>query len=214
MIQKNNILALFLMFVASLVSAQTWNIEDLHFCDDINKHILIELEQDPDDVYVHNDTVTFKAQTVEAGFKTTTKWIRKLADRNCVSTNPEDCMVWCLTEVRTPTQKFEIEEKSYPVSFMEKVEGIWLLPEMAKSVKTKVLCKEEITDKMKSAVATALQDAEMYRDRNFLESEEYYLKYCIDHILDALKKYQTSQKFRVGNYYDLDSLLALGVVVQ
>jgi hypothetical protein len=123
-------------------------------------------------------------------------------------------MVWCLTEVRTPTQKYEIGEKSYPVSLIEKVEGIWLLPEIAKIVKTKVLCKEEITDKIKMAVAKALQSENVYRSRILLESEAYYLKYCIDNILDALKKYQTSQKFNVGNYYDLDSLLALGVVVE
>lgn len=29
----------------------------------------------------------------------TTKWVRRKADRNCLSADPNDCMVWCLTEV-------------------------------------------------------------------------------------------------------------------
>ena len=29
----------------------------------------------------------------------TTKWVKKKADRNCLSADPEDCLVWCLVEV-------------------------------------------------------------------------------------------------------------------
>jgi len=29
----------------------------------------------------------------------TTKWVRKNADRNCLSADPEDCFVWCMVEV-------------------------------------------------------------------------------------------------------------------
>lgn len=28
-----------------------------------------------------------------------TKWVKKKADKNCLSANPEDCLVWCLVEV-------------------------------------------------------------------------------------------------------------------
>ena len=28
-----------------------------------------------------------------------TKWVKKKADRNCVSANPDDCLVWCLVQV-------------------------------------------------------------------------------------------------------------------
>ena len=27
------------------------------------------------------------------------KWVKKKADRNCLSANPEDCLVWCLVDV-------------------------------------------------------------------------------------------------------------------
>jgi hypothetical protein len=29
----------------------------------------------------------------------TTKWVKKAADRNCLSSDPNDCLVWCLVEV-------------------------------------------------------------------------------------------------------------------
>ena len=28
-----------------------------------------------------------------------TKWVKKKADKNCLSANPDDCLVWCLVEV-------------------------------------------------------------------------------------------------------------------
>jgi len=37
----------------------------------------------------------------------TSKWVKKKADRNCKSSDPNDCLVWCLEEV--PGQKLEIE---------------------------------------------------------------------------------------------------------
>ncbi len=35
-----------------------------------------------------------------------TKWVKKRADRNCRSSNPDDCLVWCLVE--TPAQTREL----------------------------------------------------------------------------------------------------------
>ncbi|NJN77311.1 MAG: peptidoglycan-binding protein [Saprospiraceae bacterium] len=29
----------------------------------------------------------------------TTKWVKRRADKNCLSANPDDCLVWCLVEV-------------------------------------------------------------------------------------------------------------------
>lgn len=34
----------------------------------------------------------------------TTKWVRRKADRNCLSADSNDCMVWCLTEVPAKTE--------------------------------------------------------------------------------------------------------------
>ncbi len=29
-----------------------------------------------------------------------TKWVKRRADRNCLSANPDDCLVWCLIEIK------------------------------------------------------------------------------------------------------------------
>jgi len=51
------------------------------------------------------ETMTEQIETSPAS----TKWVKKKADRNCLSANPEDCLVWCLVEVpaqyRTITKK-------------------------------------------------------------------------------------------------------------
>ena len=44
------------------------------------------------------ETVTDRIETKS----TATTWIRKKADANCLSTNPDDCIVWCLIE--TPAE--------------------------------------------------------------------------------------------------------------
>ena len=37
-----------------------------------------------------------------------TKWVKKKADRNCLSANPDDCLVWCL-------EKVDVVKESYIV---------------------------------------------------------------------------------------------------
>jgi hypothetical protein len=41
------------------------------------------------------ETVTDKVLVTPA----TTKWVKKAADKNCLSADPNDCLVWCLVEV-------------------------------------------------------------------------------------------------------------------
>lgn len=51
-----------------------------------------------------------------------TKWVKKRADRNCLSANPDDCLVWCLIEIKEGYSFIDMsfEEHSYdgcPTSF-------------------------------------------------------------------------------------------------
>lgn len=53
------------------------------------------------------------------------KWIKKRADRNCISKDPKDCMVWCLVE--TP-EEYEVEKyyDGLPDDFQNSIdEGIF-----------------------------------------------------------------------------------------
>ena len=40
------------------------------------------------------ENVTERVETKPAS----TKWVKKRADANCLSANPDDCLVWCLVE--------------------------------------------------------------------------------------------------------------------
>ena len=47
-----------------------------------------------------------RQETIELAPKST-EWVKKKADRNCRSADPNDCLVWCLVE--KPAQKITIE---------------------------------------------------------------------------------------------------------
>jgi len=52
-----------------------------------------------------------QSETIETS-PATTKWVKKKADRNCLSADPNDCLVWCLVEVpaqyRTVTKQVRV----------------------------------------------------------------------------------------------------------
>lgn len=56
------------------------------------------------DAYI--DSLYVKTERIEIAPKSQ-KWIKKKADRNCHSSDPNDCLVWCLIEV--PAQIITIE---------------------------------------------------------------------------------------------------------
>ena len=57
-------------------------------------------------VYTGKDTQNDNIETVEIVTKAvSTKWVKKNADRNCKSADPNDCLVWCLTEVPEEREK-------------------------------------------------------------------------------------------------------------
>ena len=48
-----------------------------------------------------------------------TKWVRRPGDENCLSADPEDCMVWCEIEVPAPRCKCEVSEKGCPYGYTD-----------------------------------------------------------------------------------------------
>lgn len=70
-----------------------------------------------------------------------TKWEKKKVDRNCLSANPEDCLVWCLVEVST-TMIYDIVKDT--ASTIEWYPYKYTISKKGKKVNDKVLCKYEI----------------------------------------------------------------------
>ena len=61
------------------------------------------------------ETMTPKYETQTEQIETSpasTKWVKRKADRNCLSADPNDCLVWCLVEVpaqyRTVTRRMNV----------------------------------------------------------------------------------------------------------
>ncbi len=54
----------------------------------------------------------------------TAKWVRKKVDENCLSRNPDDCLIWCLVEVPAVTQIIIKRIKECPLGFENEVDNI------------------------------------------------------------------------------------------
>ena len=74
-----------------------------------------------------------------------TKWEKRKADRNCLSANPEDCLVWCQVEDSTPmiydvVIDTSTTEEWYPYKYIVRKEG--------QKIITQVLCKNELSKEL------------------------------------------------------------------
>jgi len=134
-----------------------------------------------------------------------TKWVKKKADRNCLSANPDDCLVWCLQstpeikETRTilidttQTQNFQEE---YIVTSRVVGEGGF-------TEWREIVCEKNLTSDLIGDISYALID------RGYQAEDDH--TYFVDKGLKAaLVKYQKDNGFPVGQF-DLVTLEALGV---
>ena len=134
----------------------------------------------------------------------TTKWVKKKADKNCLSANPDDCLVWCLVEV--------------PASF----ERISIVTDTSSTDEYQILDFEK-KRLSKAGGYTEWREVvcEKYKTVNFMESvqnaliDRGYYGGSVNGIMnaaskDALIKFQKDNGFPVGQL-DVESLTALGV---
>lgn len=129
------------------------------------------------------------------------KWVKKKADKNCLSANPDDCLVWCLVDVEEQKETFVVVADTsatdqYELFYREiSVEGG--PPEWKE-----VVCEDDITKAL-------IMDVQ-----NKLFAQELYLG-PIDGLFDnetrnALANFQKAKGLPVGQL-DLETLDVLGV---
>lgn len=68
---------------------------------------------EPDDYEVEVDTIEIVFE--EGG----TGWEKKKADRNCISVNPDDCMVWCLVETGRIAESYVVVKDTSATDLFE-----------------------------------------------------------------------------------------------
>ncbi|MEY4905099.1 MAG: hypothetical protein RLZZ292_2914 [Bacteroidota bacterium] len=203
--QKKFLPLLFSLLSCLFLTAQTWKASDLKFCTQLSINDWAKVQANKTQSLIEGDKITFKGRKTVAS----SQWVKKQPDRNCLSANPDDCLVWCLVEVpgeNTP-------DKTYLLSAVEQINGQWIEPALsAKLYKVKAVCTESVSVELKIATINALLEVGAYRKQKRRETTENYIAYCDEHFFEALKKFQTDNDFPVGEYYDLESLVALEVV--
>jgi|GEM_PF-2178863 len=100
-------------------------------------------------------------ETVETTMMTIpahTKWVKKKADRNCHSSDPNDCLVWCLVEVPEKYETVQVlVDGSLNRNFSKRVIKTQIkVSDGGFSEYRKVLCEEDITEEIADAIRNAL----------------------------------------------------------
>lgn len=137
---------------------------------------------------------------VEAG----TRWVKKKADRECLSKDPNDCMVWCLTKVEeeiielttlldTFTSKdFKIETIEFEF-FIRSGGTEW----------REVVCADDVTDDLIKKIKLSLKKLGY---NTILQKLTYD-----DNLKFELTQFQKDNYLPIGNL-DFETLKALGVL--
>lgn len=138
-----------------------------------------------------------------------TKWIKKKADRNCLAPDPDDCLVWCLVEM-----KEEKETINYMVDTTENKEF-----EMKLITRTnvemeggytewrEVLCEKDIDRDLIKNLSLSL----MARDYISAETQlKMDMSSFSPELKAALIKFQTDQGLPIGQL-DMETLEVLNV---
>lgn len=161
------------------------------------------------------------------------KWVKGKGDANCLSQNPKDCEVWCLTEVpaqykkvtrqtvKNPEMKKEVDvpavTKVVPRKQLveEAKENKTEIPAVYKMVKTKILKKKGGFQEWREVLCQqAITDTKIQQIQTALKAEGYDPG-PIDNQMgsktkEALQKFQVDKGLPVGNL-NMETLNALGV---
>ena len=137
--------------------------------------------------------------------ESTTKWIKRKTDRNCLSQDPNDCLVWCLIEV--PAEKIErmvVLDTTNTSSY--EMETIYFTDVKQKGGFTKwfeVLCEKDVDSNI------TLQIKEALLIRNFLDEMPEGDKIC-SKTKQGLQQFQKENSLPVGNL-DFETLTSLNI---
>lgn len=152
-----------------------------------------------------NDDFDYLKETKLVLAESTTKWVKRKADRNCLSADPNDCLVWCLVEIPEKIARFTIVTDTSQTNNYE-----WKKFELSEMVKKggftewrEVLCDYQVTADLNHQVQRAL------RDRGYDPGP-------INNVMGTLTKaalvnFQKSNNLPIGNL-DIETMNALEIV--
>ncbi len=132
-----------------------------------------------------------------------TKWVKKKAKKNCLSNNPEDCMVWCLVEVPPfKLEKYVVTDTSQLKEFEMKTYDDSENYTYADSYEWReVVCEPQINESLLNKICNSLIV------ENYMAADECDNK---NRIKSAIRAYQTEKLLPVGGL-NIETLNHLGV---
>lgn len=136
-----------------------------------------------------------------------TKWVKKKADKNCVSPDPNDCLVWCLVQVPAVTESVTIladttQSENYQMTSFPTKE---LSQEGGFTEWRQVVCVKDITPQLVNQI------------QSYLKEEEYYSGTSTSKLdrdtKTALSNFQKENNLPLGNL-DFETLDFMGIDVE
>ena len=130
-------------------------------------------------------------------------WINK-KDKNCLSKNPEDCMILCLMEVPADTLRLLVlKDTTQTKNFI--IEKLTIYDNISNTQKTewrKVVCESDINRILIGKIQNALREKGFYKVVNTYILDEY--------TKSKLKEFQMDNYLPTGNF-NLETMRELGV---
>jgi len=135
------------------------------------------------------------------------KWIKKKADRNCLSADPNDCLVWCLVEIPAKTAVIKVltDTTQSPNFEMRKILTNEIVRTGGGTELRQVICDSDITQEIIAQIQDILRDNGFYKGEN---SDELNKDTKI-----ALTNFQKFYSLPEGQL-DFKTLEALGIVLE
>lgn len=136
----------------------------------------------------------------------TSEWVKKKADGNCLSADPNDCLVWCLIQKPGQTKELVVlkdttQSKNYEI---QEVSITKLVNKGGNTEVLEILCKKSITKDLIAQIQNALRNKGYYPSKN--------AKRINSKVKMALSSYQRAHKLPVGKL-DFETLKHLGIEI-
>ncbi len=201
-------LIIFLIISTLCLAQKQWKYQDLEWCPSILPAAMELLLEKPR-LKVVGDSVLMPYEDIIV--PSGQHWVKKSADRNCQSPDPNDCLVWCLVE--QPEIK-TIRAKKVPLNAVKMIEikkGIFIEKHYYDAAIIEIMCQENAKSALQSAIIEALIKKKWLRKPQKAETEQAYQSFCESNFVNALLQFQQEKELPEG-LWDLETLEALNII--
>ena len=168
------------------------------YAEDSEEYIVYTGDESLEDVDFETISIEIKAAS--------TRWVKKKADKNCQSADPDDCLVWCLEESPAETKEIRVlKDTSQTTNYEIQSIAQYTLDEKGGFTEWReVLCEKDITLTVVKRIQSSLRELGYYDGQNARVAN------LAPKTKASLTAYQKDHQLPVGNL-DFETLDALGV---